>query len=36
MAHIPKFTLVITDRNEGLLADATVGEGKLCLVNNLL
>jgi hypothetical protein len=30
MAHIPKITLVITDRNEGRFAAATVGEGRLC------
>jgi len=36
MAHIPKFTLVITDRNEGLLAAAAMGKGKLSVVNNLL
>jgi len=34
--YIYRITWVITDRNEGLLAAATVGEGKLCVLNNLL
>jgi hypothetical protein len=35
MSRTPKFTLVITDRNEGLFTAATVSEGELCVLNNL-